>query len=108
MATRMPTLYLSHGAPPLADDPVWTRQLADWSGGIVRPKAILVVSAHWEDAPLTVGATADDTPLTYDFWGFPQRYYDVTHAAPGAPALTRRVRELATGHGLAKQSFQFE
>lgn len=99
MATRMPTLYLSHGAPPLADDPVWTRELADWSGGIVRPKAILVVSAHWEDAPLTVGATADDTPLTYDFWGFPQRYYDVTYAAPGAPELARRVRELATGPG---------
>ena len=93
MATRTPTLYLSHGAPPLADDPVWTRQLADWSGGIVCPKAILVVSAHSENAPLTVGATADDSPLTYDFWGFPQRYYDVTYTAPGAPALARRVRE---------------
>ncbi|MER6626528.1 class III extradiol ring-cleavage dioxygenase, partial [Streptomyces sp. NPDC000931] len=99
MATRMPTLYLSHGAPPLADDTEWTRQLADWSGDLVRPKAILVVSAHWEDAPLTIGATTDDTPLTYDFWGFPQRYYDVTYAAPGAPALAERVRELTTGPG---------
>lgn len=58
-----------------------------------------MVSAHWENAPLTVGATADETPLTYDFWGFPQRYYDVIHAAPGAPALARRVRELVTGPG---------
>ncbi|MEU3018433.1 MULTISPECIES: class III extradiol ring-cleavage dioxygenase [unclassified Nocardiopsis] len=99
MATRMPTLYLSHGAPPLADDSEWTRQLADWSGALARPKAILVVSAHWEDAPLTVGATTDATPLTYDFWGFPQRYYDVTYAAPGAPELADRVRELATGPG---------
>lgn len=97
--TRMPTLYLSHGAPPLADDTRWTRELADWSGGLTRPSAILVVSAHWEDAPLTVGATADGVPLTYDFWGFPQRYYGVTYPAPGAPTLAERVRDLVTGPG---------
>lgn len=97
--TRMPTLYLSHGAPPLADDARWTRELADWSGGLTRPSAILVVSAHWEDAPLTVGATTDGVPLTYDFWGFPQRYYDVRYPAPGAPTLAARVRELVTGPG---------
>jgi 4,5-DOPA dioxygenase extradiol len=49
------------------------------------------VSAHWEAAPLTIGATTAETPLTYDFWGFPQRYYDVTYDAPGAPALATRV-----------------
>ena len=97
--SRMPALYLSHGAPPLADDALWTRELADWSGGLTRPSAILVVSAHWEDAPLTIGATADGVPLTYDFWGFPQRYYGVTYPAPGAPALAERVRELVTGPG---------
>ncbi len=48
---RMPALYLSHGAPPLADDPVWPGELAAWSAGLPRPKAILVVSAHWEEAP---------------------------------------------------------
>ncbi|MFD6097557.1 dioxygenase [Nocardiopsis flavescens] len=96
-AARMPTLYLSHGAPLLADDAEWTRQLADWSGRIARPTAVLVVSAHWEDAPLTLGATADGVPLTYDFWGFPQRYYDVTYAAPGAPALAEKVRGLVGG-----------
>ncbi len=51
------------------------------------PNAILVVSAHWEAAPLTIGSTTAETPLTYDFWGFPQHYYDVTYDAPGAPAL---------------------
>ena len=43
-----PVLYLSHGAPPLADDARWTRELADWSATIERPKDILMVSAHWE------------------------------------------------------------
>lgn len=89
----MPVLYLSHGAPPLADDDLWTRQLADWSAGLPAPSSILVVSAHWENAPLTVGATTT-VPLVYDFWGFPDRYYDVTYAAPGAPDLAASVGAL--------------
>lgn len=83
---RMPTLFLSHGAPPLADDPVWTKQLAGWSASLPRPSSILMVSAHWENAPLTIGAT-ETIPLVYDFYGFPARYYDVTYPAPGAPDL---------------------
>jgi 4,5-DOPA dioxygenase extradiol len=90
----MPVLYLSHGAPPLADDPTWTRELADWSAALpARPTAILVVSAHWEEAPLTLGATTT-VPLVYDFWGFPDRYYQVQYPSPGAPALADSVRKL--------------
>jgi 4,5-DOPA dioxygenase extradiol len=92
-ATPMPAIYLSHGAPPLADDAVWTRQLARWSTDLPRPSAILVISAHWEEAPLTLGATTT-VPLVYDFWGFPDHYYDVTYPAPGAPALADSVRKL--------------
>ena len=53
-----------------------------------------MVSAHWESAPLTIGATDGKTPLTYDFYGFPQRYYDMTYESPGAPALAEQVRKL--------------
>ncbi|WP_406348530.1 dioxygenase [Streptomyces sp. NBC_00144] len=95
---RMPALYLSHGAPPLADDPVWPGQLADWSAGLPRPKAILMVSAHWEDAPLALGAT-ETVPLVHDFWGFPERYYAVRYDAPGAPLLAENVRKLLRGAG---------
>lgn len=91
--TRMPVLYLSHGAPPLADDKTWTGQLAGWSADLPKPKQILVVSAHWESAPLTVGAT-ETVPLTYDFGGFAQRYYEVTYNAPGAPELAQDVAKL--------------
>ncbi|HEX2152905.1 MAG TPA: class III extradiol ring-cleavage dioxygenase [Acidimicrobiia bacterium] len=90
---RMPVLYLSHGAPPLADDPLWTRQLADWSHSLPRPSSVLIVSAHWEEDPLTIGATAT-VPLLYDFWGFPDHYYRVTYPAPGAPDLAAEVRKL--------------
>ena len=99
MTDRMPALYLSHGAPPLADDEVWTAELAAWSADLPTPKAVLVVSAHWESAPLTVGATADGVPLTYDFGGFEQRYYEVTYAAPGAPQLAQDVAKLVAAPG---------
>jgi 4,5-DOPA dioxygenase extradiol len=89
----MPSLYLGHGAPPLVDDPIWPGQLADWSANLPRPTSILVVSAHWEAAPLTIGATRP-VPLVYDFYGFPEHYYRVTYPAPGAPELAQRVQQL--------------
>ena len=95
---RMPALYLSHGAPPLADDPVWTRELAGWAHALPEPRAILMVSAHWEEAPLTIGATST-TSVIHDFGGFPERYYEVQYPAPGAPDLAARVRSLLGGTG---------
>ncbi len=95
---RMPALYLSHGAPPLADDALWTRQLADWARELPKPKSVLMVSAHWESAPLALGATST-VPLTYDFWGFPDHYYQVRYPAPGAPELAADVRKLLRAAG---------
>ena len=91
--SRLPAIYISHGAPPLIDDPVWARELTDWGQTLPRPKAILVVSAHWESAPLTIGATTT-VPLVYDFYGFPQRYYEITYPSPGAPDVADSVRRL--------------
>ncbi len=90
---RLPAIYLGHGAPPLLEDEVWPKQLADWARRLPRPKAILVVSAHWESAPVTIGATRP-VPLVYDFYGFPERYYRITYPSPGAPDVAQRVREL--------------
>src|SRR5690242_8469509 len=95
---RMPAIYLSHGAPPLADDSLWTGQLAGWSAALPKPASVLMVSAHWEAAPLALGATAT-VPLVYDFWGFPERYYKVTYPAPGAPRLAADVRRLLHAAG---------
>jgi 4,5-DOPA dioxygenase extradiol len=96
MDGRMPVIYLSHGAPPLADDPIWPGELAAWSAGLPRPESILMVSAHWENAPVSVSATRT-VPLVYDFWGFPRHYYQVTYPAPGAPSLARSVASLLGG-----------
>jgi 4,5-DOPA dioxygenase extradiol len=104
-AAQMPVLYLSHGAPPLADDARWTGQLRRWSADLPRPQSILIVSAHWEQAPVTVSAT-QTVPLVYDFWGFEQRYYEVSYPAPGAPGLARSVTSLLADPGRPVHSDQ--
>jgi len=68
-------------------------ELHDWATALPRPKAVLMISAHWEAKPLTIGATTT-VPLLYDFYGFPEPFYKVEYAAPGAPQLAQRVREL--------------
>lgn len=98
-SARPPVLYLSHGAPPLADDATWTRELGQWGTDLAKPEAVLIVSAHWELAPVAVSATSGDVPLLHDFWGFPQHYYEVTYDAPGAPGLARSVAQLLAGAG---------
>ena len=91
-STKLPTLFVAHGAPPLLDDAKWVNELHTWAEGLPRPKSILMISAHWENRPLTLGATRT-VPLVYDFYGFPKRYYEQQYAAPGAPALASRIRK---------------
>jgi 4,5-DOPA dioxygenase extradiol len=90
--TRMPALYIGHGAPPLLDDPVWSGQLAAWASDLPRPKAVLIVSAHWESAPVSLSASA--APLVYDFGGFDAKYYRMTYETPDASALAARIAKL--------------
>jgi 4,5-DOPA dioxygenase extradiol len=89
----LPAVFISHGAPPLVDDARWVAQLEQLAADLPRPRQILVVSAHWEAAPLMLGAT-ETVPLVYDFGGFPQRYSEVEYRAPGAPDLADAVAAL--------------
>ena len=91
----MPALYLGHGAPPLLDDPVWTTQLAGLAAELPRPRAILIVSAHWESAPVSL--TASGAPLVYDFGGFDAKYYQMTYATPDATDLASRIAAMLPG-----------
>lgn len=90
---RLPSIFLAHGAPPLLDDAGWVRELNDWAGAMPRPKAILMLSAHWEERPVTIGATRT-VPLIYDFFGFAPHHYEQQYVAPGAPELAQRIRAL--------------
>jgi 4,5-DOPA dioxygenase extradiol len=99
-ASRMPVVFAAHGAPILLDDERWVGELRGWALAMPRPSSILMVSAHWEQRPTTLGATRP-VPLVYDFYGFPEQYYRTTYPAPGAPALAGAVREQFRQHGIA-------
>ena len=78
-------------------------ELHDWANDLPRPKSVLMLSAHWEARPLTIGATRT-VPLIYDFYGFPEPFYQVEYAAPGALELAQRVKELiGTSQPLAEE-----
>jgi 4,5-DOPA dioxygenase extradiol len=97
----MPALFLAHGSPLLLDDQKWVGELGAWAKALPRPRAILMLSAHWVDRPITIGATRA-VPLVYDFYGFPARYYQTTYPAPPAPELAARLRELLRAEPLAE------
>jgi 4,5-DOPA dioxygenase extradiol len=90
---HMPAVFIAHGSPLLLDDEKWVEELNQWAREMPWPKSVLVVSAHWEEKPVSLAATRT-VPLVYDFYGFPARYYAVQYPAPGAPELAERVREL--------------
>ncbi len=94
MSPRHPVLFVSHGAPdvllkPGASVALWQRLGSE----LPRPRAILVISAHWAAREPTV-STASRPDTIHDFGGFPNALYAMSYPAPGAPALAARVREL--------------
>ena len=98
--TRQPALFISHGAPTLVLEPGTTRDfLARLGAGLARPRAILVVSAHWETAAPAV-STAAQPQTIYDFYGFPQALYRMRYPAPGAPEVARQAAQLLADAGL--------
>lgn len=108
---RMPVEYVPHGGGPWPfvdlkmGVPGELERLAAYLRGLptalpAAAKALLVISAHWEEAVPTV-MTAARPPMLYDYYGFPQEAYRITWPAPGAPALAEQVRGLLTGAGFA-------
>ena len=92
--TRMPALYIGHGAPMLLDDPLWSRELKEVAQKLPKPKAILIISAHWESEPVTLSSPNPATPLVYDFSGFAPKYYQMTYETPDASELANLVTKL--------------
>jgi aromatic ring-opening dioxygenase catalytic subunit (LigB family) len=108
---RLPTYFIPHGAGPCFFME-WTRGPADtwdrtaaWLKGLAetlpeRPKAILLVSGHWEEPVFTVGS-GERPALIFDYYGFPEATYQLRFDAPGSPSVARRIRDLLGQAGLA-------
>lgn len=101
---KMPALYIGHGAPMLLDDPLWTSELKAIAADLPRPKAILIVSAHWESQPITLSITSANSPLVYDFSGFESKFYQMEYNSPDSSELAAKVAALMPDSEPVRQS----
>ena len=92
----MPVLFVGHGSPMNAiEDNVFSREMKTMGKKLARPKAILMISAHWETKGTFV--TAMEQPKTiHDFGGFPQALFDVQYPAPGSIWLAEETKKTIT------------
>jgi aromatic ring-opening dioxygenase catalytic subunit (LigB family) len=105
--SRMPVYFLSHGGGPwpyvdgmrqlFARTEREFKALPDRLPA--KPKAVLVITGHWEEDAFTV-STAEHPPMMYDYGGFPEHTYRIQYPAPGSPALAARVKKLLSSLGL--------
>jgi 4,5-DOPA dioxygenase extradiol len=96
--SRLPTVFVAHGSPTLALDAAKGADFRRWGRELASASAVLVISAHWEAAPITLGSSVA-RDLIYDFYGFPRELYQVRYPCPGAPELGKRVEVLLAGSG---------
>ncbi len=104
---QLPTYFISHGGGPWPDMPerraalaLLEQSLADIPCQIgVTPKAVLMVSGHWEEPGFSVSSGAQPG-MIYDYYGFPEHTYRVTYPAPGSPEIAQRVHALIAAAGL--------
>ncbi|CAL4953423.1 unnamed protein product [Urochloa decumbens] len=107
----MDTFFLSHGSPTLSiDESIPARHFfKSWLparvAGDSPPRAILVVSGHWETATPAVNVIRGSNDTIHDFYGFPKPMYQLKYPAPGAPDLAQRTKELLqqAGFGPVKE-----
>ncbi|MDD2819322.1 MAG: class III extradiol ring-cleavage dioxygenase [Candidatus Nanopelagicales bacterium] len=90
----MPALFISHGAPPLFDDGAWMKSLLKWTTSLPKPTAIVMISAHWESAPIAISSSSASTPLVYDFGGFDPRYFNMKYETPDASTIAKLVNDV--------------
>lgn len=94
MNNKLPVVFVSHGSPMLMVDRVDGADYRQWGAKLGKPRALLIVSAHWETEDLCVGEITQHEKLIYDFGGFPEALYRVQYPAPGAPWLVDTVETL--------------
>ncbi|WP_379971181.1 DODA-type extradiol aromatic ring-opening family dioxygenase [Ectobacillus sp. sgz5001026] len=97
----MPSLFLAHGSPMLAiEQTPYTQFLADL-GEQLRPKAIIVFTAHWESGELTISSSDDEYDTIYDFGGFPPELYTIKYRAKGSSEVASKLAQKLTKSGIS-------
>lgn len=98
--SRLPSIYLSHGAPTLPIDPsLPSGAFQTLAIDLPRPRAVLMLSAHW-CTQASVASTSPTPETIHDFRGFPAALYEIQYRAPGAPALAQQAVALLQADGI--------
>jgi aromatic ring-opening dioxygenase catalytic subunit (LigB family) len=105
---RFPAVFVNHGGGPmplLGKQPALVQNMKD----IVKkhlpqrmPKAVVVLSAHWESNPIEITSAAKP-PLVFDYYGFPPETYKYEYPAPGSPDLAQRIHEMLKKEGITSK-----
>lgn len=104
MNARMPVVFVSHGSPMHATEPgaagiAWAELAREIEARHEAPRAILIVSAHWEsNIPMLTGSAQPET--IHDFGGFPPELYRILYPAPGAPGLAEHIQSVLHEAGI--------
>lgn len=92
--TKMPSLFIGHGSPMnIVRDNAFTKSLKNITKTFEKPKAIIVISAHWYENE-TLVSNSQDQDTIYDFYGFPDALYDIVYKPKGEPKLAKRVTKM--------------
>jgi aromatic ring-opening dioxygenase catalytic subunit (LigB family) len=109
---KMPTYYIAHGGgpcffmdwSPIGPSETWNK-MGDWLKNLssqeipLRPKAVVVISAHWEESEFTV-LDSESPPLLFDYYGFPKHTYELEYPAHGSKEVVMRIQSLMERAGL--------
>lgn len=116
--SRLPVFFIPHGGGPwpfmhgpegiLPDNDPWKELevfLKDFDKALGRrPKAVLVISAHWEKVDQLTVSTAAHPGMLFDYYGFPKHTFELSYPAPGAPEVGEHVRDVLAKAGIETKS----
>lgn len=95
MSKKLPIGFIGHGSPMnIISENSYTRSIYNIGEKLPKPKAILVVTAHWMSDGVTAVTTTSDPHLIYDFYGFPKELYEVKYDCPGYPEIESLLKEI--------------
>jgi aromatic ring-opening dioxygenase catalytic subunit (LigB family) len=108
MTSKLPTYFISHGGGPWPYIPEMRARMTQLELSLqdmprqigVLPKAVLVISGHWEEVDAYAVMSSPKPPMLYDYSGFPGYAYQVVYPAPGDPGLASRIHDLIAANGL--------
>jgi 4,5-DOPA dioxygenase extradiol len=97
------SLFLCHGGPTLAIDKNEYTDFIKELGKKIKPKAIVVFTAHWEKEITTISSTDDTYEMIYDFYGFPKELYAIKYAAKGSTEISSKIQGMLKANNIESE-----